>query len=109
MREIIFKNLPSFRQELTLDGTPYIIDFDYNSRGQYWSLNWYDRDQNPIRMGLKLVTGTELLEQYVDVGLPPGRLVIIADDGNLNRIEQNDFIEGKKRLMYVEEAELASV
>ena len=42
------KNLPSFSQEVSIEGISYIFDFAWNSRGEYWSMSIYNRDQLPL-------------------------------------------------------------
>ena len=52
---IPFKDLPSFTQEIALSGVSYIFEFNWNYRGQYWSMSIYNRDRVPIVLGVKLV------------------------------------------------------
>lgn len=42
----------------------YNINQLWNTFGNYWSLNIYDQDNNPLVLGIKLVTGITLLKQY---------------------------------------------
>jgi hypothetical protein len=39
----------------------------WNERGQYWTLDINDEDNNPLVLGVKLVTGTTLLKQHPSI------------------------------------------
>lgn len=110
MREIFFIDYPSFRQEVTLDGTPYIFETSWNSRGSFWTLTIYDREENILIGGIKLVLNYEMLLIHPDRGLPPGTLMVLDYSGRTDPIEQDDFV-GSRRLQftYLTEDDLAAI
>lgn len=105
---IPFEDLPSFTEEITLSGVTYILDFNWNSRGNFWSLSVYDRDQIPIVTGIRLIAYYELIKQYVDKGLPSGEMYVIDPSENMLEVEQNDF-QSRSFLVYFEDGELVSI
>jgi len=60
-----------------LDGSVYRMRIRYNSRSGVWTLDLFDSAEQALLCGLALRTGIDLLDQYVDDRLPPGRLFIV--------------------------------
>lgn len=108
MRIIPFKDFPSFTEEVTLEGIPYTFRFDWNSRGEFWSMDIYDREKNPLILGRRIMLDYEILRQFPDRELPPGELYVIDPSLNFDPIQQNDFIDNRVSLVYLEEDEIAS-
>lgn len=109
MRILPFKDFPSFTEEITLEGIPYVFRFDWNSRGQFWTMDIYDREENSLILGKKLVLFYELLRQYPDRGLPLGELYVIDPAlNNFTPIKQDDF-QDRLYLVYFEEEEVAII
>lgn len=106
---IPFKQFSSFIQEVTLDGTPYRIALTWNTRGEYWTLIFRDRENNTLIAGIKLVLDYELIHNYPDRGLPRGHLYVIDTAGSFDRIGRYDFENVRKlSLLYVTEEEVES-
>ena len=106
---IPFKDNPSFREEISISGIPYIFEFNWNSRGEYWTISVYNRDELPLLLGVKLVIFYELVSRFVDRGLPRGgEMYIIDPSGTWDKIAQDDF-QSRLYLIYFEEGELVSV
>lgn len=95
-----------YENEVTLDGTPYILIRKWNSRGGFWTMSWLDRNRNVLILGLKIVINYELIKWYPDRGLPPGLLIAVDDNASTERIQQDDFTNGRLKLMYYEESEI---
>jgi len=104
--EIPFKDLPSFIEEVTLDNTPYVLKFDYNSRVEAWYISFNNREQTPIVTGIKMVLFHELISEYPDRGLPPGELWVFDPTGGQNPPGREDFVNGRLVLLYYTEEEL---
>lgn len=109
MITIPWKPFPSFIQEITFEDTPYLLQHIWNSRGEYWTLTFRDRDENPVLLGLKLVKGIELIARYPDRGLPPGYLYVTNESGDLAKPTYLSMIEEADVLLYVTEAEVAAI
>jgi hypothetical protein len=103
---IPWQDKPDFLEEVTIENVPYVLRFIFNSRGNFWTMDFLDRDQNDIINGVRLVLGEEFLRQHPDIGLPPGMMFVIDETGDTTPIEQNDFFSGRVNLMYVTEAEV---
>lgn len=106
MVTIPFSSFTAFTEEIILDNTPYRFLFNWNTRGEYWTLSIADRDETPLVSGIKLVMDFELLGTFPGHGLPPGELYVIDPSGELAKAGRNDF-EDKVSLIYVEEDESA--
>lgn len=102
------KNLPSFSQEVTLENIPYIFDFAWNARGEFWSMSIYNRDQQPLVYGVKVVLLYPLIGKFVGRNLPPGEIYALDPSDNTENIEQNDF-DSRLYLTYFTEEEVESL
>lgn len=99
---------PSYKEEVTLDGRPYLLSFHWNTRGEYWSMAIADRDEVMLLSGIRLVMLFPLIHyRHVDSRLPPGELIVM--DTSANTIYQEpgryDFSNNRCSLYYVSENE----
>jgi hypothetical protein len=106
MITIPWQDSPSFKEEVTIEDTPFIFRFDFNSRGNFWLMGISDRDETELLTGVKLVLGEEFIVQHPDRGLPLGMLFVIDETGKNTPIEQPDFFSERVRLTYATEAEV---
>ena len=106
---IPFQDFAFFTEEVVIDGTPYVLEFKWNGRHEYWSMSFLDIDGNEILMGKKLVMGAELISQYPDRGLPTGEMYVATESGELIRPDRNSFVNGDCLLVYIGEEELATI
>jgi len=104
MLTIPWSDFPSFSQECTLDGVVYRFRFKWNYRGQYWTMDLHDRDQNPILLGVKLVVRFDLVKHYPGRAVPPGVFVVTDPKGEIDRVEEGDM-GVNTQLTYFTEAE----
>ena len=102
---IPFSPFPSFRQTLSLEDVSYTFEFNWNTRGLFWSMSIYDNSSNPIVEGVVIVLNYDLLEQYQSRDVPPGKLYAIDTAGKKNRIEYEDMFNGRITLVYLLEDE----
>lgn len=95
---------PYYRQKTKLEGRDFILVFSYNQRVERWHLSIYDEEENPLRLGLKLVTNWPLLRRYhQDPRMPPGELMAVASDGSTEPPALDELGEGKRvQLLYRE-------
>jgi len=100
---------PAFKQETTLDGRPYILEFRWNTRGSFWTMSISDRDETVLVSDLKLVIAFPLKMRHIsDNRLPPGEFFCIDTQLStmMNDPGRNDFIQDRKlELVYVGEGE----
>jgi len=102
-------DFPAFKIEIELDNIPYILSFQWNTMGEFWSLTFYDNNNILLLSGIKLVLNYELISDYHDLNLPSGELYIIDPTGNDSPIVYDDFLNSRLELIYVEESERDSV
>lgn len=107
MVTIPFAEFPAFTEEINLDNNPYRFSFNWNTRGEYWSLSTLDRDLVQLLSGIKLVMDFELLRRFPGRNTPPGELYVIDPSGQLDRVSRDDF-QDKVSLVYMTEAEVAT-
>lgn len=70
-----------FSLEVDLDGATYLLEFLWNTRGEFWTLSILDAAEAPLVMGIRIVAAWELLAQYSDDRLPGGRLLTVDMSG----------------------------
>lgn len=105
MVTIPFSEFPAFSQEIILDNIPFRVSFNWNTRGEYWTLSILDRDENQLASGIKIVLDYELIARYPGRGLPPGEIYAIDTSGELDKIGRDDF-QDRASLVYVLEGEV---
>lgn len=118
---------PDYTQRTSLDGREYILRFIFNEREQRWYLDFFDGDETPLALSLKLVANWNLLRRETDERLPPGELYAIDLSGTSNEDVPTDAgtatllqiardpgrddlgADGRVALMYFDAAELAAL
>lgn len=72
---------PHAVQRTALDGTDYILTFDWNERSNHWHLSIADENDNSIIDGIKLVANFSLLRTVTSASKPPGLLFLTIPSG----------------------------
>lgn len=67
----------AFKLSADLDGTLYTFDFNWNPRGQWWTLNLYDAGGDPVMQGIRCVVDYSLLAHCSAENAPEGQLRLI--------------------------------
>ena len=106
MRVLPFSTSPAFEYRIVLDGIAYNFSFIWNTRGEYWNMGIRDDQNVNLVDSIKIVLDTELIEQFVDRGLPSGRIYAFDTSGNKSNIAYEDMTNGRVSLYYVEEDEI---
>lgn len=104
---IPFQPAAAFKQSVTLDGGEYVLSFYWNTRGEFWSMNIADANENMIISGIRLTIGYPLKIQHPQLTLPPGEFIIIDKSEKTFETEpgRDDFVEGRNlELQYIEAA-----
>jgi len=104
-----FKSFASFTEEIQLDNVPYRFTFNWNYRGQYYSLVIRNVENTLLIAGIKLLLGKEHFELHPDRGLPPGQLFVVDTSDSKTQyapIGRNDLTNGRLILIYISEDEL---
>lgn len=97
---IPFANIPQ-RFAIELTGTTYTLENRWNgmNEGGCWEIDVYDENESPIVMGIPLVTGSDLFEQFEYLGLPSP--VIVFTDGDETAIPTLDNLGGDANVWLV--------
>ncbi len=98
----------SFTEQLTIEEVNYRLRLDWNYRGQFWQMSWYDRDLALIVAGIKVVINYPLLGPYKYLPIPQGELLAIDTSEPNLRIEDGD-LGTRVNLVYLTEAEYAAI
>jgi hypothetical protein len=98
-----------FKEEITLDDRPYILRFRWNTRGSFWVMAIYDRNEVLLADGLKLVVGFPVNKHIVNSLLPPGQFFCLDSNVNTQYVEpgRSDFVSERNMFLgYVKQDEL---
>jgi hypothetical protein len=72
---------PFYSQITDLDGTDYVLTFEWNNRDQAWYLSIADINGDPIVTSLRLVPEWRLLRRVIDERRPQGELFLHDESG----------------------------
>ena len=101
------RELPTFpsnldhRYNVQLDGLTITFEWHYNRRADRWSIHLFDVDNIPIRHGVRLVTGIDLLQRVALATKPPGTLIVVDTTG-ADTEPDSDTLGNEARLRYAE-------
>lgn len=126
MMIIPFKEEADWEAQITLSNVIFNLQFKWNALNKYWSMNIFNRNDEPIIYGIKVVVNWNLTSQYVRVGMPAGDIVcqnilgltqIILPSGEVRFVQSTDsfrtigrFDMGEtSELFYYESGELESL
>ncbi|MCG8433495.1 MAG: hypothetical protein MJA83_05645 [Gammaproteobacteria bacterium] len=93
-----------YRQQVTLDGVVFRMLFKYNARDDFWYMDIRDLGGEPIRLGIKLVTGFSLLRLVADTNVRPAGVMIVADATDQNIEAGLNAIGVDTLLTYIEQS-----
>lgn len=89
-------------QTLTLDGVRFRLDTYTNKVSGGWFLDLFDGDDNPLVLGVALVTGLDLLYPFRHLDVPPGVLFVNDHQGEREDPGLDTFINHGAALYYQE-------
>jgi hypothetical protein len=106
MQIIPFKEPAAFQQQITLTSVIFILYFRWNAMNQYWVMNIYDRNDQPILLGVKVVTNFNLTAQFAALtGMPSGDILCQNLLGLWDTIQRFDMGQTTE-IIYYEPGEL---
>ncbi len=95
--------------DVDLDNRPFTMDFKWNYRGQFWSLEFWTRERVLIHGSIKIVPEYDLLLNTRHIAaLPQGKLMVLDTTESGEPIVFADLGE-RLQLVYITEAELAEL
>lgn len=108
MQIIPFKEPSSWREQVTLDGVIFVLEFNWNALNEFWTMAIFDRDLNPLIYGIKIVPNYPLLMQYTFIGKPAGEIICQNIVGGTDEIRRFDMSQ-RFELVYYSEGELQAI
>lgn len=93
MQIIPFKEPGSWESQMTLSDVIYNLRFQWNALNEYWTMDIYSRNDDPILLGVKVVVNWNLTSQYIAVGMPLGDIVCQNILGLVQETQPNGSIE----------------
>jgi hypothetical protein len=100
---IPFGDTPSFFVDVPIQGFVYRFKYKYNSRLEYWSYGIYTTQDEVLIDSVKIVLNYNGINQYVDRGLPDGKIIPIRIGESTQRITKDELINGTVLLCFFEE------
>lgn len=74
-------DIPAYDFSLALEGVNYYFSFEWNERGQFWTMDILDQDQEYIVAGVQMVTDIDLVGRFKDTRMPKGTLILTDTSG----------------------------
>ena len=100
---------PFYSETVALDGTPYVLQFNFNQRCACWYLSLQTIDGEDVIDGIKLVPFWNLLIKCASPLRPPGWLFIISTpDLSTPGLDDLNPSGGRCQLVYAPEADVAA-
>lgn len=107
MQIIPFKESAAWKAQITLSQIIFTLAFKWNALNAYWVMNIFDRNDQPILLGVKVVTNYDITAQFVVLGMPSGDIFCQNIIGLWDDIQRFDMGETTE-LLYYEVGELAA-
>ncbi len=108
MQIIPFKEPASWQAQITLTNVIFLLSFKWNAMNKYWVMNIFNRNSEPVLLGVKIVTNYNLTVPFVVTGMPAGDIICQNILGNWNDIQRFDMGQTTE-LMYYEPNELETL
>jgi hypothetical protein len=106
MQIIPFKEPAAWQAQITLSSTIFILYFRWNAMNKYWVMNIFDRNDQPILLGVKVVTNFDLTAQFKAItGMPLGDILCQNVIGLWTDIQRFDMGQTTE-IIYYEPGEL---
>lgn len=108
MQIIPFKEPSNWQEQIELSGVIFVLEFNWNALNEFWSMNIYNRDKQPIILGITIVPNFPLLASYTVIGKPLGDIVCQNIVGGSDVIRRFDMSQ-KFELVYYADGELEAI
>lgn len=89
----ITKDVPKFKERVTLGANTYGLEFRYNSRMDRWILDLLDDSDVAIVNGQPLLLGVPLFDEYVGANAFEGTLFLLNLESDYVEAGENDLGE----------------
>jgi len=91
---------PNYEMIVSLDGTNYVLVFDWIQRWGRWTISVLTENRQPILMGHGLVTNYPVGVRVKDSRMWPGLMVVISDGSHTEPNLENMNLKGPIQLAY---------
>jgi hypothetical protein len=95
-------DLPAYEFSITLESVIYILSFEWNDRGQFWTMDILDQDQNYLVAGIRMVSEINLLRRFKNTKLPAGDFIL--NDTSSKGRDPSFFNFGTEILLFYRES-----
>lgn len=105
---IPFKEDSFWREQITLSGEIFILEFKWNALNEFWIMNIYSSTEDPIILGIKIVPDYSLLDQYAMDDRPKGDIIcqnVVNAPDTISRFDMSQKFE----LVYYEVGEFDTI
>ncbi len=99
----------SWNQRVNLDGSAFLLDFNWNGRGGAWFISLSDAEGVPLVMSRKVVTDRPLFGRFkFQEGMPKGEVYALDPSGQIAYAGYTELGTAVE-LFYFDAAELAGL
>lgn len=105
MQILPFKEPSNWNQQITLGDRSFFLEFTWNALNEFWTMDIYDIEKDPIIYGIKLVSNYPLLSPYITTRKPKGEIIcqnIVEGESIIKRFDMSQKFE----LIYYTEQEI---
>lgn len=102
------KQISDYFYETVVDNVIYLLEFRWNSRYQFWVVDFKDIDGNDLVRGIKLIINYELIRLFARENMPKGALVVADLTGKLERVTFED-VGTNLQLVYIPRTEFDQI
>lgn len=86
--------------DIDLSGVTYRLRFTYNKWARAWFLDIWDKDSQPLVLGTPLITGANILDQYLYKGFKG--VLTLYTAGNPDLVPSLDQLGSLSKLYWIE-------
>lgn len=80
-----------YRFQITLEAAVYLLEFRFNTRLDRWLMNILSEAEEPILMGIPVLTNLPLTSSFEVPGKPPGTFFCIDETGQNRNPDRESF------------------
>lgn len=96
MQIIPFKEPAQWKEQIELDNILFFLAFKWNALNEFWVMDIYNSNEDPLIYGIKIVPNYPLLAAYSVFGQPPGEIIcqnVVNAPNNIGRFDMSQKFE----------------
>jgi len=94
-------DIPAYQFRQNLDGTVYTLRFRWQSRMCVWIFDILNEQEEPLLVGMPVLTNSNINRRFLRAGVPPG-FFVSADESGQNRNPDRETFGQEVKFFYVE-------